>query len=166
MQGISAFSMNQVGGLLNYSLRNVVVLKSVLMVRLLSPSFNFINDEKGVLVSGKGTRFILANTEQLHSKIQEMSDRIRTLEDALQAIHSEHASHPDQPHPLMQPALLGIKSTMGLYSAQTAPSEDRTQAAMEPNHSQQHGTSQDKVMIPEYPIQVSKISQSQANPKN
>ncbi|XP_006462393.1 hypothetical protein AGABI2DRAFT_137096, partial [Agaricus bisporus var. bisporus H97] len=26
----------------------------------------------GVLVSGKGTRFILANTEQLHSKIQEM----------------------------------------------------------------------------------------------
>ena len=43
-----------------------------------------------------------------------MSDRIRNLEDALQAIHSELASHPDhhQPHPLMQPALLGIKSTM------------------------------------------------------
>ena len=86
-----------------------------------------------------------------------MSDRIRNLEDGLQAIHSEHASHPDQPHPLMQPALLGIKSTMGLYSAQTAPSEDRT--AVLPNHSQQCGTSQDTVMVPEHPfspVQVSK----------
>lgn len=84
-----------------------------------------------------------------------MSDRIRNLEDALQAIHSEHASHPDLPHPLMQPAFLGIKSTMGLYSAQAAPSEDRT--AVEPNHSQKYSTSQDNVMVPEYPIQVSKI---------
>ena len=123
------------------------------------PSFNFIDSEKkGVLVSGKGTRFILANTEQLHSKIQEMSDRIRNLEDGLQTIHSEHASHPDQPHPLMQPALLGIKSTMGLYSAQAAPSENRTTAV--PNHSQQ-----DNVMVPEHlprQVQVSKIYQIQA----
>lgn len=85
-----------------------------------------------------------------------MSDRIRNLEDALQAIHSENASHPDQPHPLMQPALLGIKSTMGLYSAQAASSEDRT--AVDPNHSQQRSTSQDHVIVPEYPIQVSKSS--------
>ncbi|KAF8182618.1 hypothetical protein BJ912DRAFT_823971, partial [Pholiota molesta] len=70
----------------------------------------------GVLVSGKGTRFILANTEHLHGKIQEMSDRIRSLEDALQSLHSEHVSDPEEPHPLMQPELLGIKSTMGLYS--------------------------------------------------
>lgn len=69
-----------------------------------------------MLVSGKGTRFILANTEHLHGKIQEMSDRIRSLEDALQSLHSEHASDPEEPHPLMQPELLGIKSTMGLYS--------------------------------------------------
>jgi len=70
----------------------------------------------GVLVSGKGTRFILANTEQLHSKIQDMSDRIRSLEDALQALHSEHTGNANQPHPLMETELLGIKSTMGLYS--------------------------------------------------
>jgi len=70
----------------------------------------------GVLVSGKGTRFILANTEQLHSKIQDMSDRIRNLEDALQALHSDHTDNPHQPHPLMEAELLGIKSTMGLYS--------------------------------------------------
>ena len=107
-----------------------------------------------------GTRFILANTEQLHSKIYEMSDRIRNLEDGLQAIHSEHASHPDQVHPLMQPALLGIKSTMGLYNAQAAPSEDRT--AVVPNHSQQHNPSEDNVIVPEHlprPVQVSKILQ-------
>ena len=73
-----------------------------------------------------------------------MSDRIRNLEDALQAIHSELASHPDhqQPHPLMQPALLGIKCTMGLYNAQTL--EVPTQAAVE-----------HKVMLPDFPNQVS-----------
>lgn len=128
------------------------------MSTLKSLSFNFINSEKkGVLVSGKGTRFILANTEQLHSKIHEMSDRIRNLEEGLQAIHSEHASHPDQPHPLMQPALLGIKSTMGLYSAQAALSDDRIA-----KHSQQRSTSEDNVMAPEHlprpaPVQVSEI---------
>ncbi|KAF9473435.1 hypothetical protein BDN70DRAFT_885835 [Pholiota conissans] len=78
----------------------------------------------GVLVSGKGTRFILANTEHLHSKIQEMSDRIRSLEDGLQTLYSEHASDPDEPHPLMQPELLGIKSTMGLYSGTQNSSAD------------------------------------------
>ena len=49
-----------------------------------------------------GTRFILANTEQLHGKIQEMSDRIRSLEDALQSLHAEHTINPDELHPLMQ----------------------------------------------------------------
>ena len=98
-----------------------------------------------------------------------MSDRIRNLEDALQAIHSENSSHPDhqQPHPLMHPALLGIKSTICLYNAlaQTAPNPS-TQVAVEPNHSQQRKTSQDKVMvIPEYPNQVSNKIQSQAKPK-
>ena len=78
------------------------------MSTLKSPSFNFNDSEKGVFVSGKGARFngIFANTEQLQSNIQEMSNRIRNLEDAHQAIHSEHASHADQRHPLMQPTLL------------------------------------------------------------
>ncbi|GAW06156.1 hypothetical protein LENED_008058 [Lentinula edodes] len=64
----------------------------------------------GVLVSGKGTRFILANTEQLHSKIQEMSEHIRRLEEAL-----EGTSSPSNPHPLLQPEMLNVKSTMQLY---------------------------------------------------
>ncbi len=67
----------------------------------------------GVLVSGKGTRFILANTEQLHAKIQEMSDRIRHLEDAVQKTDSNS--------PLLASELLTIKSTMGLYSSNGAP---------------------------------------------
>ncbi|KAF5361068.1 hypothetical protein D9756_004648 [Leucocoprinus leucothites] len=67
----------------------------------------------GVLVSGKGTRFILANTEQLHDKIQEMSDRIRHLEDSIRV------NNPDSP--LLQPELMAIKSTMGLYSSNGVP---------------------------------------------
>ncbi|KAJ3551627.1 hypothetical protein NP233_g13045 [Leucocoprinus birnbaumii] len=67
----------------------------------------------GVLVSGKGTRFILANTEQLHDKIQEMSDRIRHLEDSLRT------TNPD--NPLLAPDLTAIKSTMGLYSSNGTP---------------------------------------------
>lgn len=77
-----------------------------------------------MLVSGKGTRFILANTEQLHSKIQEMSDRIRSLEEGLQALHAEHSHDSDEPHPLMRADLLGIKSTMGLYSGTQVNSSD------------------------------------------
>lgn len=94
----------------------------------------------GVLVSGKGTRFILANTEQLHTKIHEMSDRIRLLEDALGKLHHSHevllrrCSNPDllsathnpwpgeeeemtvHVHPLLHPDLLSVKSSMELYS--------------------------------------------------
>lgn len=67
---------------------------------------------QGVLVSGKGTRFILANTEQLHTKIHEMSDRIRHLEEALQNYNSNH--------PLLEGEQLNVKRTMGLYgNAQT-----------------------------------------------
>jgi hypothetical protein len=138
----------------------VVALKSALTASLLSnPNLtSLLTTEKGVLVSGKGTRFILANTEQLHSKIQEMSDRIRNLEEGLQAIHSEHAP-PHEPHPLMQADLLGIKSTMGLYSAH----EDRPVAGPHQSPSDQlpdRSSSEDTVMAPENlpdPVQVSKI---------
>jgi hypothetical protein len=58
----------------------------------------------------KKKRFILANTEQLHSKIHDMSDHIRRLEEAL-----ESCSNPSEPHPLLKPEKLNIKSTMELY---------------------------------------------------
>ncbi|KAG6889813.1 hypothetical protein C0992_003928 [Termitomyces sp. T32_za158] len=70
---------------------------------------------EGVLVSGKGTRFILANTEQLHAKIHEMSERIRNLEEALEQCRCTPTSHP-----LLTSELLTIKSTMGLYGGTQA----------------------------------------------
>lgn len=56
--------------------------------------------------------FILANTEQLHAKIIEMSDRIRHLEEALESLQSTCSV---EPHPLLRADLLTIKSALGLY---------------------------------------------------
>ena len=55
--------------------------------------------------------FILANTEELHTKIAEMSDRIQQLEDAVASLSSD-------PHPLLHPDLLRIKSSAELHRAQ------------------------------------------------
>ncbi|PFH47639.1 hypothetical protein AMATHDRAFT_77107 [Amanita thiersii Skay4041] len=60
----------------------------------------------GILSAGQGTRFILADTEQLHSKISEMSHRIRQLEDALAILQSTVS---DEKHPLLSEELLKIK---------------------------------------------------------
>lgn len=51
-------------------------------------------------------RFILADTEQLHRKISEMSERIRQLEDAI-AIFQAGVSN--ERHPLLRDELLTIK---------------------------------------------------------
>ena len=58
------------------------------------------------------TRFILANTEQLHEKIKDMSDRIRQLEDALQQAYSQLSQ---APHPLLSENLLQIKTSQELF---------------------------------------------------
>ncbi|KAI0319354.1 hypothetical protein OF83DRAFT_1163006 [Amylostereum chailletii] len=68
----------------------------------------------GSLVTGQGTRFVLADTDRLHSKITEMSERIRQLEDAL--THAHLASTED-PHPLLKRDFLKIKSIIDLHSA-------------------------------------------------
>ncbi|KAF9450696.1 hypothetical protein P691DRAFT_664764 [Macrolepiota fuliginosa MF-IS2] len=60
----------------------------------------------GILSAGQGTRFILADTEQLHRKISEMSNRIRQLEDALAILQ---ATVSDRPHPLLKDDLLKVK---------------------------------------------------------
>lgn len=72
-----------------------------------------------VLVVGFGAytharRFILADTDRLHRKIAEMSDRIRHLEDGLAILQS---SVTRDPHPLLAPDLLKIKSGLELHSA-------------------------------------------------
>lgn len=50
--------------------------------------------------------FVLANTEALHDKINELANRVRQLEDALHESNSRHSS--DQ-HPLLADDLLQIK---------------------------------------------------------
>uniref|UniRef100_D8PXF1 Zn(2)-C6 fungal-type domain-containing protein n=1 Tax=Schizophyllum commune (strain H4-8 / FGSC 9210) TaxID=578458 RepID=D8PXF1_SCHCM len=68
---------------------------------------------EGSLTSGRGSRFILANTEQLHTKIQELSDRVRNLEQALQGYN------PDDP--LLASELLLIKTAQEFHAAGNAP---------------------------------------------
>lgn len=56
----------------------------------------------------------MADTEKLHQKIAQMSDRIRQLEDALAILHSTHSN---DAHPLLHRDLLKIKSSIELHSA-------------------------------------------------
>jgi hypothetical protein len=53
-----------------------------------------------------GCRFVLANTEALHDKINELSNRVRHLEDALARSHAANSTYP---HPLLTEELLQIK---------------------------------------------------------
>ncbi|KAF8803345.1 hypothetical protein BYT27DRAFT_7171817 [Phlegmacium glaucopus] len=79
----------------------------------------------GSLITGQGTRFVLADTEKLHQKIAKMSDRIRLLEDALAILQSTVSGPGGEPHPLLHRDLLAIKSSIELHSAtQGAPGED------------------------------------------
>lgn len=59
----------------------------------------------GSLITGQGTRFVLADTEKLHQKIAHMSDRIRQLEDALAILQSTVSK---EPHPLLDRELLKL----------------------------------------------------------
>ncbi|KAI0691234.1 hypothetical protein BC835DRAFT_1279571 [Cytidiella melzeri] len=66
----------------------------------------------GSLQTGKGnrsTRFVLASTQDLHEKINELSNRVRELEDGLRASHSQHSQGP---HPLLSEDLLRIKAPL------------------------------------------------------
>jgi hypothetical protein len=59
-------------------------------------------------------RFVLADTDRLHAKITEMSERIRQLEEAL--AHGT-ASGSGGEHPLLTRELRNIKSVIDLHSA-------------------------------------------------
>jgi hypothetical protein len=61
------------------------------------------------------TRFVLADTETLHQKIAQMSDRIRQLEDGLAILQS--SATPGEQHALLQRDLLDIKSIIDLHAA-------------------------------------------------
>ncbi|KAF9522363.1 fungal-specific transcription factor domain-containing protein [Crepidotus variabilis] len=52
----------------------------------------------GSLATGQGTRFVLAATEHLHTRISRLNGRIRQLEDALASVHGKHSA---DTHPLL-----------------------------------------------------------------
>jgi len=52
----------------------------------------------GALAHGKGNRFILANTEELHERIEQLCVRNRELERALQTLQESVST---EPHPLL-----------------------------------------------------------------
>lgn len=58
------------------------------------------------IVTYFSSSFVLADTSQLHSKITEMGQRIRQLEDALAISHSGVSN---EQHPLLRDELLSIK---------------------------------------------------------
>ena len=66
-------------------------------------------------------RFILADTEQLHEKIYEMSNRIRQLEDALAILQSTVT---DQRHPLLSDELLKVKFGSEAINAKQSDGEE------------------------------------------
>ncbi|KAG6890157.1 hypothetical protein C0992_002962 [Termitomyces sp. T32_za158] len=74
-----------------------------------------------ILSAGQGTRFILADTDQLHKKIAEMSHRIRQLEDALAILQSTVS---DQRHPLLEDDMLKVKFGPEAHNGQHPPSPE------------------------------------------
>ncbi|KAJ3515761.1 hypothetical protein NLJ89_g1555 [Agrocybe chaxingu] len=79
------------------SFRHVAELRFLIYDELLPP---------GSLTTGKGNRFVLANTEALHEKINILANRVRHLEDALS---ESHALTAHTAHPLLSEELLQIK---------------------------------------------------------
>ncbi|KAG5643330.1 hypothetical protein DXG03_001180 [Asterophora parasitica] len=77
-------------------------------------AFSLLLHAHKTLITGQGTRFVLADTEKLHQKIAAMSDRIRQLEDALAILQSTQTR---DTHPLLQRELLKIKSSIELHAA-------------------------------------------------
>ncbi|KAJ7636037.1 fungal-specific transcription factor domain-containing protein [Mycena polygramma] len=80
----------------------------------------------GSLTTGKGNRFVLANTEVLHDKISELATRVRQLEDGLA---QSHALHSLQPHPLLAPDLLNIKRPLERERVEAPAKQEKLDAA-------------------------------------
>ncbi|KAG9222051.1 hypothetical protein CCMSSC00406_0008036 [Pleurotus cornucopiae] len=72
----------------------------------------------GALTPGKGNRLVLANTEELHDRIDTLCARIRELEDALRTLQ---ASVSTTPHPLLSNDLLSARSPQQPTDAPTPP---------------------------------------------
>lgn len=70
----------------------------------------------------KCCRFVLANTEALHEKINLLANRVRHLEDGLAEAHSLTSHHP---HPLLREDLLQIKRPLERERLDVPPVEEK-----------------------------------------
>lgn len=93
-----------------------------------NPARDNIRHLLGILSAGQGTRFILADTEQLHRKIADMSNRIRQLEDALAILQSATS---DKRHPLLSDELLKVKFGSEALNPPQDSSSDRDASMLE-----------------------------------
>ncbi|KAH9933330.1 fungal-specific transcription factor domain-containing protein [Fomitopsis serialis] len=80
----------------------------------------------GHLTTGKGNRFVLANTEALHDKITQLSSRVRQLEDALEQAHGKTSL---ELHPMLTEELRQIKRPLERESQEELPQSADTEAA-------------------------------------
>jgi hypothetical protein len=74
---------------------------------------------------------VLANTEELHDRIELLCSRIRELEDALKSLQGTVS---EAPHPLLRPDLLQLKAPQVSASA---PSTSSTPNTSSPPHDTQ-----------------------------
>lgn len=77
----------------------------------------------GVLAPGKGNRMVLANTEHLHDRIDQITARNRELESALRMLQETVS---DQPHPLLSMDVLRINTTQGSSSGPSTDSSSKS----------------------------------------
>lgn len=90
----------------------------------------------GVLTPGRGNRLVLANTEELHDKIDNMSSRVRQLERALRDVQSSVTT---EPHPLLRSDLVLPSSG---HPTPTPPPQPPSISETEPGSSQGQQLSQ------------------------
>ncbi|KAF7964906.1 hypothetical protein HWV62_1757 [Athelia sp. TMB] len=71
----------------------------------------------GSLTAGRGNRMVLANTAELHTRIEVLQQRVRELEDALRILHTNYQGSAAQEHPLLSEAMLAIKMGAGVANS-------------------------------------------------
>ncbi|KAF4604485.1 hypothetical protein EYR40_003259 [Pleurotus pulmonarius] len=88
----------------------------------------------GALTPGKGNRLVLANTEELHDRIDTLCARIRELEDALRTLQ---ASVSTTPHPLLTNDLLSARSPQQPTDSPVPPSTSTRSPAVDAPHAEE-----------------------------
>jgi hypothetical protein len=81
---------------------------------------------EGSLTPGKGNRLILANTEELHDRIDVLASRNRELENALREVQKRVT---DDPHPLLRTDLLSVNFLQGSSSTGSSSTSSKSPSA-------------------------------------